>query len=139
MALKIKDLMHPITVLPHTASVAEAAQVMDQKNIGSVLVEEMGEILGIFTERDLLRRIVAKDKNPKVVLLREVMSAPLITVDGETDVAEAAKLIETQKIRRLPVTEKGKIIGIASARGISRALPYHFIQKERGDYDRVIP
>jgi CBS domain-containing protein len=90
---------------------------MDEKRIGSVIVGHNDEPLGIFTERDLLRKVLA----PRISLetpVGEFATRPLITADRATDGAEAARIMTTRKIKRLPIVDEDKLIGIVTARDL---------------------
>jgi len=116
--------MHNVTKVSPDRNITEVAKIMDQKVIGSVLIEENGKIIGIMTERDILRKVVAKGKNPDEVKVKAVMSYPIITIDANEDVIEASRKIEQHKIRRLIITENGEIVGIVTANSIARNLKY---------------
>ena len=120
----VKDIMHRITKVPSSISISEAARVMDQKLIGYVMVEEKDKIVGIMTERDILRKIVAKGENPDKLKVKDIMSQPLITIDANEDIINASKKLDEYRIRRLVVTENGKIIGKVTANSIARNLRY---------------
>ena len=122
--MKVKDIMHNVTKIPFDMNISEAARIMDQKSIGSVLIEENDEIIGIMTERDILRKVVAKGKNPDKLRVKEIMSHPLITIGANEDIVEASKKMDQHRIRRLVVTENGKIIGKVTANSIARNLKY---------------
>ncbi|MBI5206628.1 MAG: CBS domain-containing protein [Candidatus Firestonebacteria bacterium] len=122
--MKVEEIMHVVTKLPYDTSVTEAANVMDQKVIGSILVEENGKVIGIVTERDILRKIVAKRQNADKLTIKEIMNAPLITVEADTDIYDASKIIANNNIRRLIITEKDKIVGIVTASNIAKNLRY---------------
>jgi CBS domain-containing protein len=137
--MKVKEIMHSITNVPPDISISKAAEIMDKKSIGSVLIEEKGKIIGIMTERDILRKIVAKGKNPNQTRVREIMSSPLITIDADEDVLKAGEIMDKKRIRRLVVTENGKIVGKVTANSIARNIQYMSIQKitsVRNDYPR---
>jgi CBS domain-containing protein len=91
--------------------ILDAAKIMDEKNIGCLVVVEDGVPIGIITEKDFLRKAVAsqKDLNSRV---EEIMSAPLISVERKVDYGEAAAIMTKNKIRRLPIIEEGKLYGI---------------------------
>ncbi len=122
--MQIKEIMHSITKVPSDTSITAAAKIMDRKVIGSVLIEENGKIIGITTERDILRKVVAKGKNPDEVKVKDIMSYPIITIGANEDITEASRKIEQHKIRRLIVTENGEIAGIVTANSIARNLKY---------------
>lgn len=113
--MKVKDIMYTrLFTIPFDATVDKAAQMMDENNIGALLVEKDDKRIGIVTEWDIVRRVTAADRNPKEVIVDEIKSYPLIIVDGEFDILEAAQLMQRHDIRRLMVVEKGKIVGIIS-------------------------
>lgn len=123
--MKVKDLMTKnfIEVSPKM-NVTEVAIKMDEHATGSVIVEENKIPVGIMTERDILRKIVAKNKNANEVLVEEIMTLKLITIDIDEDVEEAARIMDENRIRRLMVTENGKMVGKITANVISRNFKY---------------
>lgn len=133
--MQIKELMHNATTLSSDATISEAARIMDKSSIGSVLIEENSKVIGIMTERDILRKIVAKGKNPDNLRVKDIMSSPLITIDANEDVAEASRIIGEKKIRRLIVTENGKIVGKITANSIARNVKY-LLAKNTSVYTR---
>jgi CBS domain-containing protein len=96
------------------ASVFEAVQEMVEANVGSLLVTEGGEIAGIVTERDYLRRVTLEGRTDKETAVREIMSSPLIVVTPETTVDECMALMTGRRIRHLPVVDGGEVVGIVS-------------------------
>ena len=96
-------------------SVLEAARQMIDANVGSMLVTVDGEITGIVTERDYLRRVVLQEKGDRETTVREIMTAPLIVVTPESSVDECMSIITERRIRHLPVAnEAGEVIGLIS-------------------------
>lgn len=122
--MRVKEIMHNVTHLPADMSVSKAAGIMDKQLIGSVLVEEKGKDIGVMTERDILRKVVAKGKNPDYVTIKEIMTSPIMTIDSNEDITEASRKMSEKRIRRLIVTENGKIVGKVTANSISRNLRY---------------
>ena len=122
--MKVSEIMHAATKVPSNATISEAAKIMDQKLIGSVLIEENNKIVGIVTERDILRKVVAKGENAETMRIKDIMSYPLITIDANEDALEASRIMDEKKIRRLVVAEKGKVVGTVTANSISRNLKY---------------
>jgi len=102
-----------VTVLP-SQTVLDAAQLMNARGIGAVLVTEGGRLAGIFTERDLMRRVVAEQRDPSRVTLLEVMTTRLVTTRPEMGVEECAGMMTTQRIRHLPVLENEVLVGIVT-------------------------
>ena len=76
------------------------------------------------TERDILRKVVAKGKNVETTGVKDIMSYPLITIDANEDALEASRIMDEKRIRRLVVTENGKVVGKVTANSISRNLKY---------------
>lgn len=104
-----------VTVSPQ-ASVFEAIQLMDQKNIGSLLVLNVhGKIAGIFAERDCFRKVILSDKSPRDVLVKSVMTKKVIYASPENTVDECMALMTQKRIRHLPVIDANeKVVGIIS-------------------------
>jgi len=96
------------------ATVLDAIRKMVRQNIGSILVAEGDSILGIFTERDYLRRIVLENRTSKSTAVREVMTPKLVCVDPERSVEDCLAIVTQERIRHLPVLEKGRLVGIVS-------------------------
>jgi signal-transduction protein with cAMP-binding, CBS, and nucleotidyltransferase domain len=101
------------------ASVAKAAKVMCQEEVGSCIVMQRNLPIGIVTEEDINCKVVAKDLKPSNVRVNEIMSTPLITVSADKTVGDAAHMMVKHKVRRLPVVDEGnKVIGIVTVRDL---------------------
>jgi|TARA_B100001964_G_C14191806_1_gene581431 CBS domain-containing protein len=122
--MQVKGIMHSVTKVLSDTTISEAARIMDKKSIGSVLIEEDSKIIGIMTERDILRKIVAKGRNPDETKVKDIMNQPIITIGINEDVMEASRKMDEHKIRRLIVTENDKIVGKITANSIARNLKY---------------
>jgi len=96
------------------ATVFDAVKRMVEANVGSLLVTVDGEITGIVTERDYLRRVTLEGRTDKETAVREIMTAPLVVVTPETTVDECMAVMTDRRIRHLPVVEKGQVVGIVS-------------------------
>ena len=96
------------------ASVFEAVQLMVEMNTGSLLVTEGGEITGIVTERDYLRRVTLEGRAERKTAVLEIMSSPLIVASPQTTVDECMALMTDRRIRHVPVVEEGKVVGLVS-------------------------
>ena len=104
-----------VTSLAPTATILEAAILMNTMGVGSVLVCESNRPVGIFTERDLLRRVVAAERLPSDVTLRDVMTTGLATCTRETEIEQCAAIMTERRIRHLPVVDDaGAVIGVVS-------------------------
>lgn len=102
-----------VTVTP-ASNVLDAAQLMNERGIGAVLVMEGGELLGIFTERDVMRRVVATQRDPATTPVREVMTTSLITTRAEAPLEECAALMTSRRIRHLPVMGAQGLSGVVT-------------------------
>jgi CBS domain-containing protein len=111
----VKDIMtKEVVTIDNSKSVFEAAELMSSKGLGCLIVVIKGFPVGIITERDIVRRIVAKRSSPDVKVV-EVMTKKLITVGPDTSLKEAARVMSNNKIRRLPVLKDNKLVGIVVA------------------------
>lgn len=96
-------------------SVQEAAELMEKHNIGSVVVlDAIKDLRGIFTERDLLRRVVAKGKNPKTTKIKEVMTPKVMVAQATDNAWDLLEVMQREKFRHLPVVDGRKLVGIIS-------------------------
>ncbi len=100
-----------VTVAP-TVSVLEAAQIMNARGIGAVLVLAEGELVGIFTERDLMRRVVAEQRDPDSTPVGDVMTRHLVTTRADITVEECASQMTSRRIRHLPVIGDTGLAGV---------------------------
>ena len=111
----VKDIMtKDVITIDVNKSVFEAAQLMTSKGLGALIIVDRGLPVGIITERDIVRRIVAK-RTSVDLKVAEVMTKTLITVAPDTSLKEAARIMSTNKIRRLPVLKQGQLVGIVVA------------------------
>jgi signal-transduction protein with cAMP-binding, CBS, and nucleotidyltransferase domain len=95
------------------ASVLEAVQAMVENNVGSLLVKDAGEVVGIVTERDYLRRVTLQGRTEEAPV-REIMSSPLVVATRETTIDECMALMTDRRIRHVPVVEEGNVVGLVS-------------------------
>ena len=96
------------------ATVFEAITKMVDANVGSLLVTEEGEIAGIITERDYLRRVTLQGRTDKETAVREIMSSPLVVATPETLIDECMAMMTDRRIRHLPVVDDGAVVGVVS-------------------------
>ncbi len=98
------------------ATVLEAARIMTARGIGGLMVRDAaGAMAGIFTERDVLRRVVNDGRDPQATAVGDVMTAPVLTVSPETTVDECRQLFTGKRIRHLPVMEGGELCGVVTS------------------------
>ena len=128
----VKEAMKTnLVMVEPTTTVLEAAKRMKKNKIGNVLVVEKKQPVGILTESDILKKVVAEGKNASEVLVEEVMSTPVVVADPYISLEEAMKTMGKCNIRRLPVIENGELIGVITQKDISRISPVlHDISRE---------
>ena len=113
MARSVRDVMTPgVRTVSPSQSLAEAAAVMKGEDVGSVPVVEDDRLAGIVTDRDIVIRAVAERRDPQTVKVDEVASRQLVTVEPEQDLDEALALMARHQVRRLPVVEAGRLVGM---------------------------
>ena len=117
---KISEIMRDTRVLSVDAeqTVIEAARLMTEFNIGAVPVLRNGELIGIFSERDLMRRVVAGGRSPAMTKVFEVMTSKPQTISADDDIDECMQMMREAGFRHLPVMEDGKLRGLISLRDI---------------------
>jgi CBS domain-containing protein len=101
-------------------TVSQAAQEMNRRKVGSVLVMEGGQLLGIFTERDVLWRVVAAGLDPKTTPLSQVMTRNPITVGPDTPIQSVMDVFTEKRFRHLPVVDDGRLLGVISIGDVLR-------------------
>ncbi|MDI6884062.1 MAG: CBS domain-containing protein [Hadesarchaea archaeon] len=106
-----------------TTTVAKAAKMMAERDVGSIIIVKDKKPVGILTERDLLMKVVSLDLKPSTVKVGKIMSTPITTILPDADITEAARIMARNKIRRLPVIERGKLVGILTASDITAISP----------------
>src|SRR5213593_226841 len=113
MTTRVRDAMTPsVTTASPTQSLAEAAEMMKRDDVGSIPVVDDDRLVGIVTDRDIVVRAVAERRDPQAMLINEVASRELVTVDPEQDLDEALALMAQHQVRRLPVVEEGRLVGM---------------------------
>jgi len=124
----VKGIMTaPVITTDIDSSVQEAARLMTEKRIGSIVVTKEGKPVGIATERDILQRVVAKGLDASTVKMKMIMSQPLITINEEMPILQAIRTMEKNKVRRLLIVKNNKLVGIATQRDLLRALVFHVL------------
>ncbi len=115
-----------LTTTPDVTVLA-AAILMNERGTGSVLIMENDQLIGIFTERDLMRRVVAMVKDPASTPLREVMTTALVTCTPEASVSDCGTLMSERRIRHLPVIVNDKVVGVITTGDL---LAHELMEKE---------
>ena len=126
----LDNVFRPLSVLMRTsietidseAPVRRVAQQMAAKQIGALVVQQDGEMKGIVTERDLIRKVLSQEEDSSILTVKAVMNQPLIDIDINRTVHDASDLMAEKWIRHLPVSENHKIVGILSVRDLIRMV-----------------
>jgi len=122
MGQSIKDVMtsDPCTI-DADKSVAYAAKMMRDEDVGLAPIVEGDKLIGTLTDRDIAIRVVAEDKDPNQVTVREVASKQVVTIDPQQDLPEALRIMAKHQVRRLPVVEEdGRLVGVVAQADIAR-------------------
>jgi len=118
----VSDIMNELVTIEGSATISEAADKMVKEGIGSIIISEDGNPVGIITKSDLLSRVIVAYKDPKIHKVKEIMSTPLIIIDSETSILDAMRELRKRHIRRLIVEKNDEFIGIISETDIIRAI-----------------
>lgn len=106
---------HEVATVGPDNTVLEAAHLMNERRIGALVVcDANGELMGIFTERDVLRRVIAEERRPCDTSIRDVMSSPVACCKPSTPLDECTSVMTAKRLRHLPVVEDDKLVGIIS-------------------------
>ena len=120
MAKSVRDAMtgDPRSI-GASASVVEAARLMREQHIGSLPVTEEERLVGMITDRDITTRVVAESAAPETTSVEDVYSRDLISVEPDHDLDEALRLMARHQVRRLPVVESGRLVGMVAQADIA--------------------
>jgi CBS domain-containing protein len=121
----VKDVMtSPVVTVDEDATSNKIAKLMDENKLGCVIItNEAKKPVGIITERDLVKRVLSKNVVPDTVKAKEIMTSPLVTIEPEATISEAARRMSRLDIRRLGVVYKGNLVGLISSRDILGVMP----------------
>ena len=122
--MQVKDAMNSkVIIATKEISIKEAARIMAKFRIGSLIILENDKIIGIITESDIIRKIVATGLDPTLTKAEETMTKDVVTVDAEKDLDEACQMMVDHKIKRLPVLDGGKLVGILTTTDVIAVEP----------------
>ena len=125
MTTRVEDVMTPaVKTVERFAPVLEATKIMEDMLLGSLVVVERSMAIGIITERDVIHRVVNAGLDPECTTVEEVMSSPLLTINPEASIEEAAQAMIDKKIKKLPVLKDARLVGILTATDIVREVPH---------------
>ena len=120
----VRDVMSKdVKVVRPDSSVKEVVATMNKFDIGSIVVVQGDRPVGMITERDILRRIVQPCLAPETLTARQVMTSPVLTISKTASIDEAAKLMAKKKVKKLPVMDKQKLVGIVTLTDIVTRVP----------------
>lgn len=124
IGIHVKEVMtKPAIKIEHTKTVQQAAKEMAKYRVGSIIVVKGASPIGIITETDVNKKVVALAKDPRKLKVTDIMSSPIVFSDPDEDVVTAVEKMEKHRVKRLPVISKGKIVGIITNTDIARASP----------------
>lgn len=124
MSVEVEEIMvDKVITIEATATVRDAAKLMNKHDIGCLVVVAEGRPIGIVTERDMLKRVLAKPEEIKKINVQEIMSKPLTVGKPDMEIESVAKIMFTKKIKKLPIVEKGKLIGLVTLTDLLRIQP----------------
>src|SRR5665647_1660051 len=114
----VRDIMSsPVITMDENGSSNQAAAAMEKNEVGAVIVtNNAGQSIGIITERDLVLRVIAKNLKPDTIKAKEIMTTPLVNIEPEATISDAARRMTRLDIRRLGVIYKGNLLGIISSK-----------------------
>lgn len=120
---RVSEIMSKeVASLESKETATTAAKKMAEGGFGCLLVTHKGKVVGIVTERDLVRKVLAKNRDPNEIRLQDIMSQPVITISPSFQIGDASKLMSEKRIRRLPVMDKELLVGIVTTTDIARYL-----------------
>ncbi len=121
MGKHIREVMTPgPETIQADRPAAEAAKLMKQADAGMIPVMENGNLFGTVTDRDIAIRLVAEGKDPQSTPVREIASTEIVTVEPDRDLAEGLQLMAKHQVRRLPVVEDGRLVGVLAQADVAR-------------------
>lgn len=121
MSYLVKDYMDKeFPTLDVSASITEASKVVAEGNKGYTIILENGKIKGIVTEWDLVSKILAAEKDPKNVNLKEILTSQLLTIDPDEDLLKASAIMQQKGVKRLPVVKSGIVYGVLTSQNIAQ-------------------
>ncbi len=122
MSPKLADVMvEDVITVENKATIKKAAELMNEHEIGCLIVVKKGKPAGIVTERDMLKRILLESRDPTKIKVNEIMSKPLIVGKPEMEIEDAVKLMFKRNIKKLPVANKNNLVGLVTLTDLVRS------------------
>jgi CBS domain-containing protein len=122
MSLKLEEIMFKSVInVEAMTTVKTAVELMNKHEIGCLIVVEKGKAVGIVTERDILKRVISKPENPEKTKVSKIMSKPLLVGKPQMEISKAVKIMFKQKIKKLPVVEHERLVGLVTLSDLLRS------------------
>jgi CBS domain-containing protein len=119
--MKVADIMvENVVKVSAEEAVDKAVKLMNKRQIGCLVVTKNGNVVGILTERDLLRRVLAKSKDPRKIKVSQVMTKPVVVGSPLMELEDAARMMFRRKIKKLPLVDEGKLVGLITLTDVAR-------------------
>jgi CBS domain-containing protein len=121
MAKSIREVMTTdVRACEPNVAVTDAAKLMAKEDVGPIPIVEEGRLVGLITDRDIVVRVIAEGKDPKLTKVGQIATKDLVNVSPDADLDEALKLMAERQVRRLPVVEGDRLIGIVAQADVAR-------------------
>jgi len=136
MSLKVEDVMvKTVITLEANATVREAVAIMNERDISCVVMVHDGSPIGIITESDMLKRVLLEAKDPAKTKASQIMTAPIIHGEPQMSVQDAVKLMVQKKIKKLPILEQERLVGLITLTDLVRSIAYleHIFSKSQSN------
>ena len=123
MPVLVKDIMVKPMSIDLNKTVKSAGLLMKKTRVGSLIVTKNNKPIGIITDSDIIKKIVAQDKKPSAIKIKDIMSAPLVVIPPNKTMLDATRKMKNNNIKRIPVVSKGKLVGIVTLSDIAKTSP----------------
>jgi CBS domain-containing protein len=121
--LRAEDAMvKDVVKVGSSTLVDNAVKMMNKNHIGCLIIEDNGETRGIVTQRDLLKKVLEKAKDPRKLVVSDIMTKKLVVGNPDMEIHEAARLMFKKKIKKLPIVRNGKLVGLITLTNIARTV-----------------
>jgi CBS domain-containing protein len=125
MSLKVEDVMvKTVITLNIEATVKEAVTTMNERDIGCLVIVQNETPIGIITEKDMLKRVLLDAKNPEATKVSQIMTSPIIHGEPKMSVQDAVRLMVEKKIKKLPIFEQDRLVGLITLTDLLRSIAY---------------
>jgi predicted transcriptional regulator len=116
-------MVKKVITISRTSTVEDAVKLMNEHEIGCLVVTENKKAVGILTERDLMKRVLAKSQDPRKTKVEEVMSTPLISLEPNVEIGDVSRIMFQKSIKKMPIVKKDKLLGLVTLTDILRIQP----------------